>query len=62
MDPIFDIYNFPRTENHRSNCPNASRLLVNYGYRVLKTEWEDDPRGFNTEFSTAVSIGRRYDA
>lgn len=25
---------------HRTNCPNATHLLANYGYRVLKAEWE----------------------
>ena len=26
---------------HRTNCPNATQLLANYGYRVLKADWED---------------------
>ncbi|MBP9193512.1 MAG: bifunctional (p)ppGpp synthetase/guanosine-3',5'-bis(diphosphate) 3'-pyrophosphohydrolase, partial [Saprospiraceae bacterium] len=25
---------------HRTNCPNATHLLANYGYRVLKVEWD----------------------
>jgi GTP pyrophosphokinase len=25
---------------HRTTCPNAIHLLANYGYRVLKAEWE----------------------
>ena len=24
---------------HRTNCPNAARLLANYGHRVVKTKW-----------------------
>ncbi|WP_235297217.1 RelA/SpoT family protein [Portibacter marinus] len=24
---------------HRTNCPNATHLLANYGYRVMKAEW-----------------------
>ncbi len=24
---------------HRKNCPNASSLIANYGYRVIKTKW-----------------------
>ena len=24
---------------HRTNCPNATNLMVNYGYRVMKAEW-----------------------
>jgi GTP diphosphokinase / guanosine-3',5'-bis(diphosphate) 3'-diphosphatase len=27
---------------HRTNCPNATQLLANYGYRVLKVEWDDN--------------------
>ena len=24
---------------HRTNCPNATQLLANYGHRVVKTKW-----------------------
>jgi len=24
---------------HRSNCPNATNLIANYGYRVMRAEW-----------------------
>lgn len=27
---------------HRTSCPNATHLLANYGYRVLKVEWDDN--------------------
>jgi GTP pyrophosphokinase len=27
---------------HRTNCPNATNLLANYGYRVMKAEWSGD--------------------
>jgi GTP pyrophosphokinase len=30
------------TKIHRSNCPNATHLMANYGYRVLKAEWESN--------------------
>jgi GTP pyrophosphokinase len=30
---------------HRYNCPNATQLLAKYSYRVLKTEWDNDPEG-----------------
>ncbi|MBK8393536.1 MAG: bifunctional (p)ppGpp synthetase/guanosine-3',5'-bis(diphosphate) 3'-pyrophosphohydrolase [Saprospiraceae bacterium] len=59
-DPIFGYLTATQElKIHRFNCPNASRLLANYGYRVLKTEWEDDPRGsFNTELLiTGVDSG-----
>lgn len=30
---------------HRINCPNATHLLANYGYRVLKVDWDNSPTG-----------------
>lgn len=27
---------------HRTSCSNATHLLANYGYRVLKADWEDN--------------------
>lgn len=27
---------------HRVNCPNASKLLANYAYRVVKAKWNSD--------------------
>lgn len=26
---------------HRTNCPNSTHILANYGYRVVKAEWGD---------------------
>jgi GTP diphosphokinase / guanosine-3',5'-bis(diphosphate) 3'-diphosphatase len=26
---------------HRTSCSNATHILANYGYRVLKADWED---------------------
>ena len=26
---------------HRTNCPNATHLMANYGYRILKSEWSN---------------------
>ncbi len=39
-DPIFAFL----TSNaglkiHRSNCPNATNMMANYGYRLMKAEW-----------------------
>jgi GTP diphosphokinase / guanosine-3',5'-bis(diphosphate) 3'-diphosphatase len=28
---------------HRVSCPNATNLMANYGYRVLKADWVDTP-------------------
>jgi GTP pyrophosphokinase len=27
---------------HRTNCPNATHLMANYGYRVVKAEWSGE--------------------
>jgi len=41
--PGDDVFGFITTGEglkiHRTNCPNASRLLANYGHRVVKTKW-----------------------
>ena len=28
---------------HRTNCPNATNMIANYGYRTLKAEWGGKP-------------------
>lgn len=25
---------------HRTNCPNATHLMANYGYRIMKADWQ----------------------
>jgi GTP pyrophosphokinase len=41
--PGDDVFGFLTTGEglkiHRTNCPNATRLLANYGHRVVKTKW-----------------------
>jgi guanosine-3',5'-bis(diphosphate) 3'-pyrophosphohydrolase len=41
--PGDDVFGFVTTGEglkiHRTNCPNAARLLANYGHRVVKTKW-----------------------
>jgi GTP pyrophosphokinase len=44
-NPVYgdDIFAFLSTTSgvkiHRSSCPNATHLMANYGYRILKAEW-----------------------
>lgn len=26
---------------HRTNCPNATNLMANYGYRIMKADWQE---------------------
>lgn len=41
--PGDDVFGFVTTGEglkiHRTNCPNAARLMANYGHRVVKTKW-----------------------
>jgi guanosine-3',5'-bis(diphosphate) 3'-pyrophosphohydrolase len=42
-DSIFAyLTNWAGLKIHRTNCKNATNLLANYGYRVLKAEWVGD--------------------
>ena len=37
---------------HRSNCKNATNLLANYSYRVLKAQWQNKSgNNFNVDLS-----------
>ena len=38
---------------HRTNCPNATRLLSNYGHRVVKTKWAKNKE---ISFLTGVKV------
>jgi guanosine-3',5'-bis(diphosphate) 3'-pyrophosphohydrolase len=38
---------------HRTNCPNAAKLLANYGHRVVKTKWAKNKE---ISFLTGVRI------
>ncbi len=38
---------------HRVSCPNALHLMANYGYRILKAEWDTDEEG---EFFTELTL------
>ena len=41
--PGDDVFGFVTTGEglkiHRTNCPNATRLMANYGHRIVKTKW-----------------------
>lgn len=38
---------------HRTNCPNAARLMANYGHRVVKTKWVKNKE---ISFLTGINI------
>ena len=41
--PGDDVFGFVTTGKgltiHRTNCPNAAKLIANYGHRIVKTKW-----------------------
>ncbi len=55
--PGDDVFGFVTTGKgltiHRTNCPNAARLLSNYGHRVVKTKWAKNKE---ISFLTGVKI------
>jgi GTP pyrophosphokinase len=55
--PGDDVFGFVSTAKgliiHRTNCPNATQLLANYGHRVVKTKWAKNK---DISFLTGLSI------
>jgi len=61
--PVFgdDVFGFvTRTEGikiHRISCPNASRLISAYPYRIQKVKWADTPSGGTFQGTLKVVTG-----
>jgi GTP pyrophosphokinase len=61
--PVFgdDVFGFvTRTEGikiHRISCPNASRLISAYPYRIQKVRWAETPSGGSFQSSIKVVAG-----
>ena len=55
--PGDDVFGFVSTGKgliiHRTNCPNAARLMSNFGHRVVKTKWVKNKE---ISFLTGVKI------
>jgi GTP diphosphokinase / guanosine-3',5'-bis(diphosphate) 3'-diphosphatase len=55
--PGDDVFGFITTGEglkiHRTNCPNAARLMANYGHRVVKTKWSKNKE---VAFLTGIKI------
>jgi GTP pyrophosphokinase len=41
---------------HRTSCPNAIRLMSNYGYRIIKAQWAHSPIKSDQSFLAGVNI------
>ena len=60
-NPVFgdDVFGFvTRTEGikiHRMSCPNASRLMDMYPYRIQKVKWSENPSSGNFQTSLRVA-------
>lgn len=54
-DPIFGFITVGEgVKIHRTNCPNAQRLLSQYGYRVIPASWRTD--GYQKPFEAIISV------
>ncbi len=55
--PGDDVFGFVTTGKgmtiHRTNCPNAPKLLANYGHRIVKTKWAKNKE---ISFLTGIKI------
>jgi len=55
--PGDDVFGFVSTGKgliiHRTSCPNAARLLANFGHRVVKTKWAKNKE---ISFLTGIKI------
>lgn len=54
-DPIFGFVTVGEgVKIHRTNCPNATRLMSQYGYRIIPTQWRSD--GYAKLFEAKLSV------
>jgi GTP pyrophosphokinase len=54
-DPIFGFITVGEgVKIHRTTCPNATRLMSQYGYRIIPAQWRGD--GYQKAFDTSISV------
>lgn len=54
-EPIFGFVTISEgVKIHRTNCPNATRLMSQYGYRIIPTQWRT--QGYNKPFDAKLSV------
>jgi len=54
-DPIFGFITVGEgIKIHRTTCPNATRLMSQYGYRIIPAQWRGD--GYQKAFDTAIAV------
>ena len=63
--PVYgdDVFGFVTIRDgvriHRMSCPNASRLIEKYPYRIQKVAWSETPTG--TSFQTTLRITTQHE-
>lgn len=54
-DPIFGFITVGEgVKIHRTNCPNATRLMSQYGYRVIPSHWRSE--GYSKNFEAKLKL------
>lgn len=54
-DPIFGFVTVGEgIKIHRTTCPGATRLMSQYGYRIVSAGWQND--GYQKSFETSIAV------
>jgi len=67
-NPVFgdDVFGFVTRENgikiHRITCPNASRLIETYPYRIRKVRWADTPSNGSFQVTLKITTDQESEA
>ena len=67
-NPVFgdDVFGFVTRENgikiHRITCPNASRLIETYPYRIQKVRWADTPSSGSFQVTLKITTDQESEA
>ena len=67
-NPVFgdDVFGFVTRENgikiHRITCPNASRLIETYPYRIQKVRWADTPSNGSFQVTLKITTDQESEA
>ena len=63
-NPVYgdDVFGFVTIKDgvkiHRISCPNATRLIERYPYRVVKVKWSENPKTGNFQTSLKVTAAK----
>ncbi len=63
-NPVYgdDVFGFVTIKDgvkiHRISCPNATRLIERYPYRIVKVKWSENPKTGNFQTSLKVTAAK----